>query len=87
MDGLNSASVNKKKGIVVIGATNRPFDLDDAVLRRLPRRMLLDLPGPKERERKLRSPSCHSLVADQLLGDRNSQSPSQRRSYGGHRLD
>lgn len=52
MDGLNSASVNKKKGIVVIGATNRPFDLDDAVLRRLPRRMLLDLPGPKERERE-----------------------------------
>ena len=51
MDGLNSAAVNKKKGIVVIGATNRPFDLDDAVLRRLPRRMLLDLPGPKERER------------------------------------
>lgn len=55
MDGLNSASVNKKKGIVVIGATNRPFDLDDAVLRRLPRRMLLDLPGPKERERTSQS--------------------------------
>lgn len=51
MDGLNSASVNKKKGIVVIGATNRPFDLDDAILRRLPRRMLIDLPGIRERER------------------------------------
>jgi SpoVK/Ycf46/Vps4 family AAA+-type ATPase len=51
MDGLNSAGANKKNGIVVIGATNRPFDLDDAILRRLPRRMLVDLPRLEERER------------------------------------
>ena len=33
---------------MAIRATNRPFDLDDAALR-LPRRLLVDLPGEKER--------------------------------------
>lgn len=51
MDGLRSS---KDDNIIVIGATNRPFDLDDAILRRLPRRLLVDLPGEKEREEILK---------------------------------
>ncbi|KAH9946015.1 AAA-domain-containing protein [Epithele typhae] len=51
MDGLKSS---KDSNVIVIGATNRPFDLDDAVLRRLPRRLLVDLPGEKEREEILK---------------------------------
>jgi SpoVK/Ycf46/Vps4 family AAA+-type ATPase len=46
MDGLSLAN----KGIVVIGATNRPYDLDDAILRRLPRRLLIDLPNTQDRK-------------------------------------
>ncbi|TFY81767.1 hypothetical protein EWM64_g2244 [Hericium alpestre] len=51
MDGLKSS---REDNIIVIGATNRPFDLDDAVLRRLPRRLLVDLPGENERREILK---------------------------------
>ncbi|KAF4603572.1 hypothetical protein EYR38_003986 [Pleurotus pulmonarius] len=51
MDGLKTS---KENSVIVIGATNRPFDLDDAILRRLPRRLLVDLPGEKEREEILK---------------------------------
>lgn len=60
LDGLSSASANKDKRLVVVGATNRPFALDEAVLRRLPRRVLVDLPGLEDRKGEI----CEIVEAD-----------------------
>ncbi|KAJ2366591.1 hypothetical protein H4S01_002624 [Coemansia sp. RSA 2610] len=68
-DGLNST---RRRGtgqdvpqVMVMAATNRPFDLDDAILRRLPRRILVDLPTEADRAKIL---AIH-LRGEDLDGD------------------
>lgn len=48
-DGLLSDSNDPNMSVTVIAATNRPFDLDNAALRRLPHRVLVNLPDQKAR--------------------------------------
>lgn len=75
MDGLKTSRADN---IMVIGATNRPFDLDDAILRRLPRRLLVDLPGAKEREGELSHTLCLNLT-HVIAHCRDTEDPSSGR--------
>jgi len=60
MDGVGSASSSSanneqtddeaRKIVTVLGATNRPWDLDEALRRRFEKRVYIPLPNPKGRE-------------------------------------
>ncbi len=48
MDGIGSAT-EAGKNVMVLGATNRPWDLDEALRRRLEKRIYIPLPTAKGR--------------------------------------
>ncbi|XP_015579764.1 uncharacterized protein LOC8266316 isoform X2 [Ricinus communis] len=50
-DGLRTKDTER---VLVLAATNRPFDLDEAVIRRLPRRLMVNLPDAPNRAKILR---------------------------------
>lgn len=64
-DGMS----NDSGSAFIMVATNRPMDLDDAVLRRLPRRLLVDLPTESDRLEILKIHLRHEKVADDVHMD------------------
>lgn len=54
MSSWDGLMTDENLRVVVIGCTNRPFDLDDAVLRRFSRKILVDLPDAEQREKILK---------------------------------
>ncbi|XP_068483797.1 uncharacterized protein [Phaseolus vulgaris] len=50
-DGLRTKDSER---VLVLAATNRPFDLDEAVIRRLPRRLMVNLPDAPNRAKILK---------------------------------
>ncbi|WEW57206.1 hypothetical protein PRK78_002668 [Emydomyces testavorans] len=59
-DGMSETSA------FIMVATNRPFDLDDAVLRRLPRRLLVDLPTEQDRLEILKIHLKHETLDESI---------------------
>jgi SpoVK/Ycf46/Vps4 family AAA+-type ATPase len=60
----------------IMVATNRPFDLDEASLRRLPRRLLVDLPTEEDREAILKIHLKGEILDPELsLANLASQTP------------
>ncbi|KAL5744726.1 hypothetical protein ACOSQ2_027842 [Xanthoceras sorbifolium] len=60
-DGLLSKSGEK---ILVLAATNRPFDLDEAIIRRFERRIMVGLPSVENREMILKTLLAKEKVDD-----------------------
>ncbi|KAF3679813.1 Spastin [Capsicum annuum] len=50
--------------ILVLAATNRPFDLDEAIIRRFERRIMVSLPAVENREKILRTLLAKEKVED-----------------------
>ncbi|KAI8955255.1 hypothetical protein F4801DRAFT_530110 [Xylaria longipes] len=60
--------MDKMKAFIMV-ATNRPFDLDEAVLRRLPRKLLIDLPLETDRAAILKIHLKHEVVDETVSID------------------
>jgi len=52
MDGCANKSEDR---ILVLGATNRPNELDEGILRRFPKRIFIDLPEKQARASMIKS--------------------------------
>lgn len=76
-DGIKAVN----DGIVVVGATNRPFDVDSAFLRRMPRSFFVGLPDTIARKKILSTilsnvPLDNNFNMDQIAGSMEGYTPS-----------
>ncbi|XP_020204661.1 uncharacterized protein LOC109789991 [Cajanus cajan] len=62
-DGLMTSPGER---ILVLAATNRPFDLDEAIIRRFERRIMVGMPSAENREKILRTVLAKEKVDEKL---------------------
>lgn len=61
---LQGGDIDSESSVLVIGATNRPFDVDPAFLRRMPRRIFIGLPDLDARVAVLKN-MLHNVPLDE----------------------
>jgi len=79
-DGVNSGD----QRLVVMGATNRPFDIDEAARRRLPQRIYVPLPSAQARMALMQNmlkEERHSITDEQMFS-----LAKEAEGYSGHDL-
>lgn len=54
IDGIHSQEERERRQVMVLAATNFPWDVDEALRRRLEKRVYIPLPGMQEREELMR---------------------------------
>ena len=54
VDGIHSQESGERRQVMVLAATNFPWDVDEALRRRLEKRVYIPLPGLVEREELMR---------------------------------
>jgi SpoVK/Ycf46/Vps4 family AAA+-type ATPase len=76
-DGIHKTN----EGVIIVGATNRPFDVDSALLRRMPRSFYVGLPDDKARRSIIKGilqnvPTSPHFSIDQVVTALSGYSPS-----------
>lgn len=69
MDGATQGEYDPAKQVIVLGATNLPWELDTAFLRRFEKRVHIDLPDVEGRQAMFRINTEGMTVADDVVED------------------
>ena len=81
MEGCDPASAERK--VLLVGATNRPEELDEAARRRMPKQMYIPLPCEKAREEMIHRVMTNGSIASQLSAQDIAKVVAKTEGYSG----
>lgn len=81
MEGCDPASAERK--VLLVGATNRPEELDEAARRRMPKQMYIPLPCEKAREEMIHRVLTQGSIASQLSAEDVAKVVAKTEGYSG----
>ena len=81
MEGCDPSSSERK--VLLVGATNRPEELDEAARRRMPKQMYIPLPCEKAREEMIHRVLTHGSIASQLSAEDVAKVVAKTEGYSG----